>query len=301
MTRKTAVDPSLPWPEHYARYGFAVVPGLIDQTFCDAALARVREMVGVASDLPLNEWAVPEVATLYRPFFEGAGTADPVFDELLRQPRLRDAIETLFGGPGHWNEERNYYLFLRPFEPKSKPGLSPTGHIDFGNQPIPILYRGFTFQASLVDTEPFSGNITIFPGTHATVQKHVIDHPGEEFTSGMKDLGPGPEPFEFVARAGDVLFMHHLVFHSGNASHAEGRSPRVAIHAEAFRDAWLNEVDPARPGLSPWERSLALNGPVRTADDIEAKNMALRRKYVDDLRKKAEEEAAKAGAAKSAT
>lgn len=292
MSQSADLDFSLPWPDFYARYGFAVLPGLVDRAFCDEALARVREIV--RCDKPLNQWATPEVPTLYRGYFEHAGTIDPVFEKLFHQPRLVAAIETLFGGPGHWNRERNYYLFLRPFEPKAAAGLSPQGHIDFGNQPIPLLYRGFTFQVSLVDTEPFSGNITIFPGTHAAVQKYLLEHPGEQFPSGLKDLGPTPAPYEFVARPGDVLFMHHLVFHSGNASHAAGRSPRVAIHAEAFRDAWLHELDPARGNLSPWERSLAHNGPVRTTDDIEAVNMGLRRKYLADMRKAAQDEAAKA-------
>ena len=78
-----------------------------------------------------------------------------------------------------------------------------------------------------------------------------------------------PEPYEFVAEAGDVLFMHHLSLHSGNHSHSENRVPRIALCVDAWRDDWLTEIDPA-DSLPPWPRSLAQNGAYKTIYDERA-------------------------------
>jgi hypothetical protein len=277
------IESGLDWTEHFVEYGFAVRRGLVDREFCDEALARVREIID--NDRPLQEWDSTNTETLHRPFYQGSTSPEPVLDRLMEQPRLRQAIAELFGDAGPWNEERNYYLFLKPYHEESRQQLSPRGHIDFTIQPAPALYRGFTFQLSLIDTEPFSGNLTVYPGTHKIVQKTLIEHPDAKFNSGMYDL-PTPEPFEFVAEAGDVLFMHHLIFHSGNASHADNRTPRVALHGEAFRDKWLKSIDPSRPGLSPWERSLAFNGPYTAPPEVEQIQMKHRLDYLETLREK---------------
>jgi len=196
------------------------------------------------------------------------------------------AIEAMFGATGGWNRKRNYYLFLKAYNPDAEAKLQPRGHIDFPNQPVPVLYRGFVLQVSLVDSEPFSGNITHFPSTHRTVQKLLIDNPDLQFPNAMPEV-PLPEPVEFVAEAGDVVFWHHLVLHEGNPSHAAGHTPRIALTVEAFRDHWLTEVDPANPHLSPWERSLALNGPYEEQrPEIEREVMAKRQEYFESLRPK---------------
>lgn len=277
----TKIDESLHWTEHFAQYGFAVSKGLVDRTYCEAALAEIRSLIN--NDLPLQEWSTENTEVLYRGFFEGGTPPQPILDEVFEQPRLRAAIEELYGGPGHWNELKNYYIFLRPFDPNGKQQLAERGHIDFGNQPVPALYRGFTFQVSLVDTEPFSGNLTIHPGTHKAVQKQVMENPQIQYKSGVTDL-PMPTPYEFVAQAGDILWMHHLAVHSGNGSHAKNRSPRVALHCEAFRDEWLYYIDPAEPNLSPWQRSLAHNGPYSEPREVVEYQMQKRKEYLEQLR-----------------
>jgi hypothetical protein len=276
-----AIDESLDWTEHFVQYGFAVRKGLAGKAYCEQALLEVLRLTG--NDLPLQEWSTENTKVLHRPFYEGATPPEPELERIFEQPRVRAAIEELYGGPGHWNQARNFYIFLRPYNPASQAKLSPRGHIDFGNQPIPPLYRGFTFQVALHDTEPFSGNLTIYPGTHKLVQQRLIENPELQYKSGNADV-PMPEPFEFVAEAGDVLFMHHLVCHSGNESHAARRTPRVALHCEAFRDEWLRVIDPARLDLSPWERSLALNGYYEEPAFVEEYQTNKRNEYLESLR-----------------
>lgn len=284
MNPPIAVEPDIHWTEHFARYGFAVVPGLIDRLFCEECVEHFIASIG--HGLPPTQWTEENTPVLHHPFFEGGNPPNPVFERIFQQPRLREAIEELYGGPGHWDEMKNYYLFEKSYSPRAHPALTQQGHIDFGGQRVPPLYRGFTFQALLHDTEPFSGNLTLHPGTHKIIQKTVMENTSHQFKSGLYE-GPQPPPFEFVGRAGDVCFMHHIVLHSGNGSHSPNRLPRIAIHGEAFRQNWLREIDPAKPNLSPWERSLAHNGPYRELREIEDEQMVKRREYVEGVKNQA--------------
>ncbi|MAE62915.1 MAG: hypothetical protein CMJ18_01475 [Phycisphaeraceae bacterium] len=291
------IDERLPWTEHYVRYGFAVVRGLVDRGFCDEALAEVRRVVD--DDRPVTRWVKRDGDGLNDPsaspgqwhyaFFQDPGRTgmtpqNPVLETLYDQPRLRAAIDEMFGDARAWDRVRNYYIFLNPFAPHGEAKLEPAGHIDF-RVPTPILYRGFTFQIALLDTEPFSGNTTIFPGTHVPVQRMLMDEADRDLTQQAETDVDTVEPYEFVAGAGDVLFMHHLVYHSGNVSHSPNCRPRLGLHAEAFRARWLTEVDPGDPDLSPWQRSLALNGPFIAQRDEATPQRSMRERYVTQIEK----------------
>jgi hypothetical protein len=243
----------------------------------------VRERIDHA-DLPLDEWTSLNTPDLHPPIYEGGGEPDPVLERVFEEPGVRASIAELFGSDELWDRQRNYYLFVKAYNPDSKPALSPKGHIDFSIPPAPPLYRGFAFQVSLVDTEPFSGNLTVHPGGHIAVQKALI-------TGNDRDVMPNvpqDEPWEFVARAGDALFVHHLTPHSGNPSHSANRRPRVTLFCEAYCHAWTPSIDPATPGLGPWHRSLAQNGPYQADPLNERRLEELRRKYVRDLRVESE-------------
>jgi len=273
----------IPWTEHFVQYGFAVRRGLVSKTFCDTAVARIRERLNLG-DLPLNEWTADNAPTLHQPFYEGGTQPDPVLEQVYDEPGVKAAITEMFGSEDRWDLQRNYYLFVKPFEPKGKAVITQRGHIDFAKPPAPPLYNGFAFQVALTDTEPFGGNLTVHPGGHITMQRSVLDDPMAN-KSGVVDI-PLEEPWEFVANAGDVIFVHHLMPHSGNASHAAGRSPRVCLFCEAFSHQWQQAIDPADENLSPWERSQAHNGPIQTDPAVERIVAEHRRSYIRDLRAK---------------
>jgi ectoine hydroxylase-related dioxygenase (phytanoyl-CoA dioxygenase family) len=162
----------------------------------------------------------------------------------------------MFGSPERFSPDSYAALFMTLYDPAAKRVARTKGHIDFVNKPIPALGRGFVTQIALLDRESFGGNITIWPGTHKLVQKAVIDDPEWRFPTNWDDIPQG-EPFEFVAEAGDALLFHHLVAHGGNPNCT--RMPRLNLHCQCWQHEWLTEIDPAKP-VSPWERSLALNG-----------------------------------------
>ncbi|MDA0839740.1 MAG: phytanoyl-CoA dioxygenase family protein [Planctomycetota bacterium] len=251
------IDETLHWTDHYVEHGIAVIRGAVDDTFCERALKEVSSLIGadISSPEDLAEKLNGKSHVPYNP-----GTANmQVLPEIYDQPGIRSMIDTMFGDAGAWNGERSFQLFVSPFDPEAEPKLSGQGHIDFVKCPIPALGSGFMFQVSLVRSEPFSGNITIYPGTHKIVQKLVIDDPEWRYPTNM-DMVPVVEPYEFVAEPGDVMLFHHLVLHDGNANHAANRSPRVVIHAQALHRHWLPQSYGDLTNCSPWERSLSQNG-----------------------------------------
>lgn len=253
-------EPNLHWTDHYVKHGFAVLPRLVDPEFIAEALEEVERLVG--NGLPLEQWTSENVPK--DRYSMPAAENSLILRKLYDQRRLRGAIDEMFGSPHEFNNERKFQLFVKPHDPAAKRELPRRGHIDFVNSPVPVFGSGFMFQVSLVDKEPFGGNITIWPGTHRLVQKCVMDDPEWQFPKNWDDIPPG-EPFEFVPKAGDVLFFHHLVAHEGNPCCT--RMPRVSLHCQALRDEWPEEIDPSQPNLSPWARSLALNGRYRTCCD----------------------------------
>jgi len=249
-----AIDQKLHWTDHYAEYGFAVINDTLSQRFIDAALGEIREMFG-HQNLPLNEWTAKNTPLRHNKPPKDLAICSTVYD----QPGVRYVIDTMFGSPKEWDGTRMFQVFVTPYDESAKPEVSAEGHIDFVRTPVPIFGSGFVCQVSLVKTEPFSGNITIYPGTHKLIQKALVENPDLQYPEDLSKFLK-VEPYEFVAEPGDAIVFHHLVGHAGNNNHAANRSPRLALHCLVDRGVWLNEIDPGDKTLSPWKRSLAHTG-----------------------------------------
>ena len=89
--------------------------------------------------------------------------------------------------------------------------------------------NGFTFQIALADTESFSGNTTIYPGTHVPVQKALMADPNRAITQANESLTGPVESYEFVAKAGDVLFMHPTLSTTRATPHMPRTENRVSV------------------------------------------------------------------------
>lgn len=250
------IDTSLSWTEHYVKYGFAVLKGLVDRPFCAEALAEIRELVGETR--PVDEWTSEKPGQRYTVVYHGQS---PVLDRIYQRPRLLAALHELLGDDGVRfgstdptdPERRHFALWLNPYDPKARPRLNPLGHIDSGSP-----YRGLSFHLSLVDTEPFSGNTTFFPGTHKLIHAALRANPDPEDKGGIFPQVPRLiPPYEFVAEAGDVAFVHHLLCHTGNPSHSPNRLPRVVLRVEAFTERERDITDFGNDRSSAWARSYA--------------------------------------------
>jgi hypothetical protein len=229
--------------------------------------------VGPGKDLPYEEWTTHNLKV--NPMVAG----DPFLDTVYDQPAIRNIITTMYGTdqvgvPTGWSGKRDYQLFLTPYTPapgapgapERQPRQLRGGHIDFGGNIIPLFGNAFVIQVCLRDTEPFGGNITIIPGSARVVQQRAIKDPLTQFPYDFKDF-EFAEPYEHVAKAGDVILMHHLSFHSGNPAIGATRRPRIALHCQAHRTTFLTKADPGDASNPPWVRSFALNGYVEDPND----------------------------------
>lgn len=256
------IDHSLHWTEHYVEHGFAVVEKAVEPQWIELAMREVARLLN--TDLPPHAWSVDTISVLrnhiLRLHFDAQHMS--VLPGAFDQPGVRAVFDTMFGARNKQSDDRVFRLFVTTFNADAKP--RPVAHLDFVSCPIPVLGSGFVFQLSLVDSEANGGNMLVYPGTHKRVLKALIENPELRYP---RDLQPllDVEPYEFVARAGDMLLVHHLVGHSSSFNRAAHHAPRVVIHGQAARDEWLTEIDAAMPGLSPWERSLAVAGSYRDA------------------------------------
>lgn len=274
------IDPELDWTDHFVEHGFAVAKGLIDPEFCKEAVERIKVLVD--DPRPLEQWTTEKPGIFHEEF---RGQSDPVLRKIYEQPRLLDAIATMHGGPEHWNRQETFYFFVKPYEPDVATREGVNGHIDFGKQHIPIFYRGFAMFILLADNEPCSGNTIAWPGSHRSIQKKLIADPTmqqpSEYLDEMQRHQSGL--YEFVGEAGDVMFTHHLLFHSGSDSYSANRIPRIALVCDAWRDQWVTEIDPATPDLAPWLRSLSLNGAYKTIYDERAERAKVNKEVRDEI------------------
>ncbi|MAE61382.1 MAG: hypothetical protein CMJ49_08515 [Planctomycetaceae bacterium] len=263
------IDTDMHWTDHYVEHGFCVIRQAVPRAFCEEAIAALQKEL--RTDLPPSGW---NSDTIDDDLLAQARDPDKQSPELhatlsriYEEPNYRGLVDTMFGEHNGWGGKPHAHTFISLKDMAAgdrEPSVSPWGHLDFVNVHIPMFGDGFTSQVSLVKSEPFSGNITIYPGLHKVVQKLLLDDRDFRFLAqGHPDwhaVVPQVEPYEFVADPGDVLFFHHLVGHAGNGNMCASGAPRVAIHAHVYGQLWPNGVDPDEPGLSPWLRSHAHNG-----------------------------------------
>jgi len=262
------IDTNLHWTDHYVRYGFCVIKRAVPKPFCEAGVAAYQKALGTS--LPPQQWSTE---TLSHEHLHGRiNLHDPELRSTLETaydlPGVQEIAATMFGGYDKWSGMQAAAPFLAVYHEENEQSLMDYGHVDFAEVRIPIIGDALVMQISLVDTEPFSGNITIYPSIHKPLQQRLLNDEGFWYA----DTGPRHDawraftgvidPYEFVAEAGDVLLFHHQVGHGGNVNAAANRSPRVAIHAQLSQKDWPNAVDPDRPNISPWERSVSLNGKI---------------------------------------
>jgi ectoine hydroxylase-related dioxygenase (phytanoyl-CoA dioxygenase family) len=266
---KFSLEQTGQWTEYYIDQGYVILKNVFGDEFIKPALAQVRRLVG--HDLPMEQWTKENTKVSHLPRNNQFDVLDQVYD----QPGVRKIIDTMFAPTDVWNGDRAYQLFITAFDEGAKPVTSDCGHIDFVSAPVPVMGSGFMFQASLVKSEPFSGNLTVYPGTHKLLQKMLRENPELQWP----DHKPMAEalrcpPLEFVAEPGDVILFHHLVGHAGNSNHAAHRLPRCVLHCQGLRKVWPREIDPASGPMSPWERSVLPQGVRFRApkDELEAIN-----------------------------
>jgi hypothetical protein len=172
----------------------------------------------------------------FSPFLEARGVGDPHIDGSI--PVLN------FPTPGP-----------RRFEP-------PRGyHIDGARFTTlwPVYHYLIVF-AYLSDTADYGGATTVLPGSHRQVFEHWHreGHPGSTVPPPLRYRDPVP----LVGAAGDVIFMHYLLVHSGSANHSA--HIRVGLNTVVLPDPgapYQRKPGPPTPDWTPLDHTLRTNSP----------------------------------------
>jgi len=97
-------------------------------------------------------------------------------------------------------------------------------------------------------SEPFAGNLTVWPRTHHLYEQYFREHGPEALLQGMPPVTL-PEPVHLTAKTGDVMLCHYELAHTA----APNASPHVryaiyfrALHVDhdqqwkqAMTDIWM--------------------------------------------------------------
>ncbi len=253
--------------EQFIRAGYVRVSGLIPSDVVQATHSGLLPRMGVHPDDPAT-WAGRAIST------------DPnaiAFTEACRTPRIEAAASELVG-PG-FVPGITYSPFLdsQGVSPATLHGFIPvlsfpkpgpavfepptTGyHID-GMHAVTVWPGKFFLVvfAYLSDTAEYGGATTVRPGSHRQVFEHWLA------TGEKGDTTPPAlvyaEPIPLPGQAGDVIFMHYLLVHSGSANHAA--HIRVGLNTAVMPDPkrpYQPKLGAPQPDWTPLDWTLWTEG-----------------------------------------
>lgn len=156
---------------------------------------------------------------------DGIGTEPFLLDKIGNHARMRKLVSLFIGEPvKHLERVRGVYgVFPKP--PDSEGRLSP--HADHTAAQLSAMV--------LVDeVPPHCGGFTIWPGSHHIVHPHCDtvhgpvgpDH-AEAYARARDDALRETTPVEFSGNAGDVIFWHPRLLHSGGINRSADRERPV--------------------------------------------------------------------------
>lgn len=229
--------------EQFVRDGFVVVSGLIPDEIVASTRDNICKGMGVSLTDP-QTWPeaphalgdkVVEVTNDCRTEKMDDAATELVGDLLLRQMCISSVLDQQ-GKPPYVKGFIPVLAFPRPgekrFDAENHPGGYHVDGIHFVTlMPQKILLVALAY---LTDTELYGGATVVRPGSHRQIFEYWAEK-GELPTADniMADLDYTP-PITVAGKAGDVIFMHHLMVHSGSANHDD--HVRVAINANFTSD-----------------------------------------------------------------
>jgi len=247
--------------EQFVRDGFVVVRGLIPpETVATTRAALLEEHSGATqADLPndaargarLTQLTAPcrtdamedAAAHLVGPRFLRGVTYSPYLESL-------GAAATLYPG---------FIPVLRDPQPGPRAFVPPTGyHIDGMHRvsvlPTSLYLIVFVY---LTDVADYGGATVVRPGSH----RQVYDYWRAQATP---NTGVTPEldyaaPLPVAGKAGDTIFMHYLLAHSGSANRAD--SVRVGLNTSVVPDPahpYTPRTGAPTADWTPLDRTLAV-------------------------------------------
>ena len=202
----------------FVRDGFLHVPGVVPPR----VLARARRAINhsLGSGIDRND-----LVRFNNQTFCAELRADPRLLGLATTPAVWSLVRALLGDR-RTARPRQCQIALRFPRPEGTPRRIVGPHIDGYHTPhngVPDdgVVRNFTLLLGVMLSdvlEPFSGNFTVWPGTHHRMQRYFRDH-GVNSLQGGDVGGLGlrlPKPAPVLGHAGDIVLAHYQVAHTAS-------------------------------------------------------------------------------------
>ena len=235
--------------EFYDR-GYVKIPGAISKAMVDTARQAVNHSIGTLG--PNGEDMSKHRAAQFCRDLNGA----PVIMNLFNASPVISIAESLMGEGNLQKPIRGAQVAPRFPTVIGEVPPEPRGHLDgmgtgTNGMPKGVYRRGFTAFAViyLADVpEPYSGNFTVWPGSHRFFENYLKREGLEILSNGTPrvDLPEGPDMV--TGNAGDLIIAHHQMIHTGGPN----ASPNIRYAAiarlrhidcdkngnEGFQDIW---------------------------------------------------------------
>ena len=149
---------------------------------------------------------------------DGIGTEPFFVDKIANHPHMQKLVSLFIGEPVKRPERVRGVYGLFPKPPGSKGRLAP--HADHTAAQLSAMV--------IVDEVPtHCGGFTVWPGSHHSVHPHsdtvhgpVGPERAEGYARARDDVLRKTTPVEFSGNAGDVIFWHPRLLHSGGINHS---------------------------------------------------------------------------------
>lgn len=235
--------------------GYLILRQAIPVNLIDEARRAVNHSLG-SDGLP------PDLLKTYSAQSYCPGIRDTaVITDLFNRTPLYESVEQMVGA-GNLLPAKGGQIALRfpGFGAQHERRLN--GHLDgIGSDtngiPKGQFVRNFTALVTvyLADTlEPWHGNFTVWPGSHAVAEAFFKSATPDELRKGMPTLQLTREPVQVCGRAGDVCISHHQLVHTAAPNH--GPNIRYAaifraahMDAQAFGPAAMTDIWREWPGV----------------------------------------------------
>ena len=207
--------------EFYDR-GYVKIPGAISKAMVDTARQAVNHSIGTLG--PNGEDMSKHRAAQFCRDLNGS----PVIMDLFNASPVVSLAESLMGEGNLQKPIRGAQVAPRFPTVIGDVPPEPRGHLDgmgtgTNGMPKGVYRRGFTCFAViyLADVpEPYSGNFTVWPGSHRFFENYFKREGLEVLSNGTPRLDLPEGPDMITGNAGDFIIAHHQMIHTGgpNAS-----------------------------------------------------------------------------------
>jgi ectoine hydroxylase-related dioxygenase (phytanoyl-CoA dioxygenase family) len=229
--------------EQFIRDGYVVVSGLVPGEIVTSTRDNLCAAFGISLDdpatWPQNERAVSgDTVGLTEPCF--TPDVDRAAQELVGDILLPgQCISSILDRQGKNPYVKGFIPVLayprageKVFDAPLENGGYHVDGIHFSSLwPDKMLLVGLMY---LTDTQPYGGATAVIPGSHRRIFEHWITQGREPDHTELFPKLEFNAPVPVAGKAGDMIFMHHLLAHAGSPN--RDHHVRVAINANLTSD-----------------------------------------------------------------